>query len=157
MEMAMWNRAEIERVRVTSLAELDELVGRRVMSRMPDIYWEDSYARVRFDSLREAFETMSDPYFRMLIPEADRRSDVLLEVQEFPPYSSEITLAMEVVEHLCAEAEALRLQQHAGRWAAAFGWNPEARAETAPLAICLAALLAKGVEVGMEVREPGSA
>lgn len=70
-----------------------------------------------------------------------------------PPYSTEISAAWEVVEKF----PAMQLFKYANGlgwdcyWHAESGpLNVHAQAETAPLAICLAALKALGVEVGNE-------
>jgi hypothetical protein len=124
-----------------SLNELDALVGERVMGDAPAIYWEDSYANQRFDSLEEALDAMADA--------------VLSEVREFPRYSSETATALEIVERFSAAGEALHLRQKQEWWIASFGSHPECRSHAAAAAICLAALRVKGVHV--ELRDPARA
>lgn len=76
-----------------------------------------------------------------------------------PHYSSDIAAAWEVVEklkaRLCEEPDTLALEYRGGTWQAGFkyfshedGWDygdNAGKADTAPLAICLAALKAAGV------------
>lgn len=138
---------------VGSLTDLDAMVGDRVMGDTPTIYWEDSYANQRFDSLEEALDAMRDPYFQLFIPERERADAVLAEVREFPRYSAEISIALEIVERFSAAGEALHLRQKQEWWIASFGSHPECRARTAATAICLAALRVKGLNV--ELRESG--
>lgn len=59
------------------------------------------------------------------------------------PYSTDIVAAMEVVDKIGTHFQLRRLRSQLIQWQAAFGFEPMAQwvtAETAPLAICLAAL-----------------
>lgn len=135
---------------VGSLTQLDALVGRHVMGCSPRVYWEDSYTQWRFDSLPEALEAMRDPFFSALTPEESRARSSLREIQEFPPYSTHLGTAMSVVEHLSSEQAPLALWRALGHWVAAFAGGHGSEAATAPLAICLAALHSRGIEVEFE-------
>jgi hypothetical protein len=68
-------------------------------------------------------------------------------VQEFRPYSTDLSVAWEVVEKLSAEGEEFRIRRVDGHWLAAFGAAPSADSRSAAVAICLAGLTAKGVTV----------
>lgn len=145
----MRNEPKKERLRVASLRELDALVGRYLTRETPQVFWEEQQVCLRFDSLEEALEAMHDPYFQQFIPEEARQQSSLAEVQEFRPYSSDLTLAWEVVEQLSAELDAFRVWHEKGSWFAVFGDRQPATARSAPVAICLAALLTCGLEVEM--------
>jgi hypothetical protein len=136
-----------EHLTVGSLAQIDALIGELVMDERPVVHWEDSYARFRFESLDEALDAMRDPVIQGFIPSEQRSSTVLEEVREFRPYSSALLAAWEVVERM--QAQPLRLVRERDDWIAAFGDGPEVRATSAALAICLAALGAKGVKVSL--------
>lgn len=79
-----------------------------------------------------------------------------------PSYSTDMAAAWQVVEHLLAKGRPLALQAPGSydmneeyhqftRWMAGFsggvGFTEEVEADTAPLAICLAALKAVGVKL----------
>ena len=130
---------------VGSLEDIDALVGDRVMHEFPTIHWEDTYAHFRFDSVDEAIEAFRDPAVCEFIPPHERSSTSLEEVREYPPYSSELLSAWKVIEHL--REYPLQLRQERDRWIASFGDDPEREAESASLAICLAALRTEGIEV----------
>ena len=134
---------------VESLTQLDALVGRHVMGCSPRVYWEDSYTQWRFDTLPEALEAMRDPFFSALTPEGSRPRSSLREVQEFPPYSSHLgtawawwSISARSRRRCCSGARSAigrPLSRRSG-----------CEAATAPLAICLAALRSRGVQVDFE-------
>jgi len=134
-------------MRVASLKELDALVGKHLTKVPPTTYWEEQHVSFRFDSLAEAEEALNDPYFQHFLPAEDNRAAAFVEVQEFPCYSSDLSIAWRVVERLSGGMEALQVRCEKNRWIAAFGKSPAASAMSAPVAICLAALRAKGIEV----------
>lgn len=137
----------MERLRVASLKELDALVGIYLTKETPQVFWEEQQACLRFDSIEEALEAMHDPYFQELIPKDERPHSSLTEVQEFRAYSSDLSLAWEVIERLSSAAVAFRVQRENGHWVAAFGEHPPSFSRSAPVAICLAALEARGIQV----------
>ena len=141
-------------MRVGSLKELDALVGRYLTKETPQIFWEEQQICLRFESLEEALEAMHDPFYQQLMPERGRPQSALTEVQEFRPYSSELNLAWEVVEQMSAPAKTFHVQREDGRWVAAFGEYPAATSPSAPVAICLAALRAQGIEVELITERP---
>jgi hypothetical protein len=134
------------RLRVATPKELDALVGRYLTKETPQVFWEEQQVCLRFDSIEEALEAMHDPYFQQFIPKDARPHSALTEVQEFRPYSSDLSRAWEVVELLCSDAEAFQMRRNNGHWVAAFGKHPEALSRSAPVAICVAALRARGIE-----------
>src|SRR5580700_3765535 len=145
------------KLRVASLKELDALVGKYLTKETPQVFWEEEHACLRFDSIEEALEAMRDPYFQLFIPEDARANTALKEVQEFRAYSSELTLAWEVVERLSPQLEPLHVRCEDGVWSAAFGDRPESSSRSAPVAICLAALRAHGMDVDFSFeRKPES-
>ncbi|MEA3209649.1 MAG: Phage sandwich domain [Chthoniobacter sp.] len=136
-----------ERVTLGAGHEIDALVGRFVTGENPETHWEDSHAQLRFDSIEEALEALREPYFQQFIPADERANTVLREVREFRPYSTDLSVAWEVVEKITDAGADLRLQRDCGSWKAAFGNEPPVSARTAPLCICLAALRMRAVEV----------
>jgi hypothetical protein len=140
----------IENVRVGSLSELDALVGRYLTGEAPPSRWEDAHTHFQFDSVEEALDALHDPFFRQFSSEGDDRPAMLTEVKQYRPYSTDLTTAWDAVEHLSSNGEALQVRRDASRWVAAFGKGPAASADSAPIAICLAALRAKGIAVDAE-------
>jgi hypothetical protein len=136
-------------VRVESLAALDALVGRYITGEEPQVHWEDSHAHMRFESADEALEALREPYFQQFIPASVRSATVLQEVQEFLPYSSEFSVAWQVVEKLATPKQSFRIWRDRDAWCAAFGDFPPISARSAPAAICLAALRLRGLEVAL--------
>jgi hypothetical protein len=143
----MRNEHPLEWVRVGSLAGLDALVGRYITGEEPLIHWEDSHAHMRFESVEEGLEALREPYIQQFIPASVRAETVLLEVQEFEPYASDLASAWRVVEKVATPRAPLRLWQDRDVWCAAFGEFPPVEARTAPVTICLAALRVRGLEV----------
>jgi hypothetical protein len=135
------------KLRVACLKELDALVGKYLTKETPQVFWEEEHACLRFESIEEALEAMRDPYFQLFIPEDARANTALKEVQEFRAYSSELPLAWQVVEQVSPHLEPLHIRCQAGMWYTAFGSQEESSSSSAPVAICLAALRAHGVEV----------
>lgn len=143
----MRNEPQMERLRAATLKELDALVGKYLTKETPQVFWEEQQVCLRFDSIEEALEAMHDPYFQQFIPEDVRSHSSLTEVQEFRAYSSDLNCAWEVVEQLSPEAGTFRVRRLNGEWVAAFGDRAEAVSRSAPVAICLAALRARGIDV----------
>jgi len=115
----------------------------------PITYWEEQRASFRFETLEEAEDALNDPYFQHFLPEEEGRSAAFVEVREFPHYSSDLSAAWGVVERLSGSVHSLHVRCEKGRWIAAFGDSPAATAYSAPAAICLAALRARGIEVDL--------
>lgn len=144
------------KLRVASLKELDALVGKYLTKETPQVFWEEEHACLRFESIEEALEAMRDPYFQLFIPEDARANTALKEVEEFRAYSSDLALAWEVVERISPQAEPLHVRCASGVWYACFGTQPESSSKSAPVAICLAALRAHGLDVDFSVEwKPG--
>ena len=59
------------RLRIASLTELDELIGKQVFGESPETHWEDSHSLFMFDSEEEAREAIRNPYYQLFLPEAD--------------------------------------------------------------------------------------
>jgi hypothetical protein len=144
----MRNDELFERVRVATLRDLDAVVGTRLTLETPVTHWEDSRTNFRFASIEEAIDALHDPYFQQFGPGS---SAVFVEVKEFRRYSEDLDAAWDVVESLTQQqTKPLVVLRRAGKWAAAFGDGPSVEAQTAPLAICVAALLAHGIVVEFE-------
>ena len=144
---AMRNDELFERVRVATLRDLDALVGTRLTQETPLTHWEDSRTHFQFASIEEAIEALHDPYFQQFGPGS---SAVFVEVKEFRRYTEDLGAAWDVVESLSQHTKPLVVIRRAGKWAAAFGDGPSIEATSAPLAICVAALLARGIAVEFE-------
>jgi hypothetical protein len=147
------------KLRVASLKELDALVGKYLTKEAPQVFWEEEHACLRFESIEEALEAMRDPYFQLFIPADARANTALKEVQEFRGYSSDLALAWEVIERISPHMEPLHVRCHSGLWYVAFGQQEESSSRSAPVAICLAALRANGMDVDFSAERksmPGS-
>ncbi len=145
----MRNENSVDWVKVDSLVALDALVGRYITGEEPQVHWEDSHAHMRFESAQEALEALREPYFQQFIPANLRATTVLREVQCFTPYSSNLDFAWDVVEKIATPRQGLRIWRDRKTWCAAFGEYPAVSALTAPVAICLAALRMRGLEVAV--------
>lgn len=146
----MRNVSQQERVRIQRLKQLDALVAQHVTGEEPERHWEDEGRNFRFSSLEEALEAMHDPELADYMPPSTSGTVVVNEVTDYPPYSSELVAAWRLVG--CFHST-LHIREGRGGWVAAFGVGLEVSAQTAPLAICLAALRARGVEVEFDAQE----
>ncbi len=128
-----------------ALHGLDELVGRFVTFERPEVHWEDPGGNFRFDSVEEAMEALHDPHFGQHLRQGKGGAPVLLkEVEEFPCYSGDIATAWEAVARF---DRALHVRHAEGKWLVAFDGTEPIAAASAPVAICCAALRAKGIEI----------
>jgi hypothetical protein len=132
-----------------SLAELDAAVGQIVMNESPAVHWQDAEGGFRFDSLSEALEAMRDPFLMQFLPADQPKNSVIEEVREFPPYSTALLAAWNIVERL--RDQPLRITRECEEWTAAFGEAAEMCGSSAALAICLAALRTKGFHVTLDL------
>jgi len=136
-----------ERVRVATLRDLDALIGTRLTQETPVTHWEDSRTHFQFASIEEAIEALHDPYYSQFGPSS---SAVFVEVKEYRRYTADLDAAWDVVESLSQQTKPLVVLRRGSIWSAAFGDGPAIEAPTAPLAICVAALHARGIEVEFE-------
>jgi hypothetical protein len=132
-------------VRVASLSQLDALVGEHVTRESPQVAWQDSFGLYQFTSYEEAIEAISNAYYRLFRPDLDWESVTIAEVRRFKSYSTDLMAAWDVVEHLSAESRQPEIRRQGEFWRAAFV-GAEAFASTPSLAICLAALRARGID-----------
>ena len=141
-----------QRVRISSLRELDALVGTRLTHETPLTQWEESRTNVLFPTVEEAIEALHDPHFRQFKGGgADSESStVLTEVKEFRRYTRNLDAAWDVVEQIGNSGGALVLHRDGDHWVATFGSGGMVESPSAPLAICVAALLARGVELDLD-------
>jgi hypothetical protein len=139
------SRSGTGRVRVASLTQLDALVGEHVTGDEPEVAWQDSYGLFRFTSRNEAEEAIANSYYRLFRPDLDWDTATVEEVRLFPPYSSDLMVAWGVVEQLGAESRLTEIRRQGDSWRAAFAGS-EAFATTPAMAICLAALRARGID-----------
>ena len=144
-------------VRVRSPAELDALVGKYLTGETPCVHWINSNTDFWFDSVEEAVEAVNDPFFHQFTkPDGTKDSTptVLTEVRVFRRYSTELTIAWELVAYLTHGLEPLLVRREGETWESAFGDREFISAPTAPIAICLAALRTRGVEVECLLETP---
>ena len=139
---------------VSSLQELDALVGKLLTGEKPRVHWLNTQTDFRFDTVEEAVESVSDPFFRQLLQQDVPPTTVLMEVREYRQYSSDLTTTWDLVERHSHSLGPLRVRRDGGSWDSAFGDRDYVRAATAPVAICLAALRARGVDVECRLPEP---
>ncbi len=149
----MRNEQALDWLRVETHDALDALVGRYITGEEPQVHWEDSHAHMRFESADEALEALREPYFQQFIPLDVRASTVLVEVLEYPPYSTDLAQAWQVAEKIATPRQPLRIWRERQYWCANFGDFPAVSARTAPAAICLAALRLRGLEVALAPEE----
>ncbi len=134
--------------RITSLTELDALVGEFVMQEEPTVLWEDAAARYRFDSLDEALDVLHDPVLQDFLS-SERCNSPVLKVCEFRSYSTAMDAALAIVERLAPAP--LHLHKDGREWVASFGACAAIEGDSAPIAICLAALRSTGREVWLDL------
>ena len=139
---------------VRSLAELDALVGKYLTGEAPRVHWVDTHTQFQFESVEEAVESINDPFFQQFAQQEGPATTVLMEVREFRRYSAELEIAWELVAHLSHSLEPLLVRRDGEQWQSAFGNREFVSAPTAPVAICLAALRARGIEVECHIEAP---
>ena len=94
----------LQRLRISSLRELDALVGTRLTHETPLTQWEESRTNVLFPTVEEAIEAMHDPHFRQFKGADDH---VMCGDQEGEPFRGElVNLLPEITT---------RFRVHAGR------------------------------------------
>lgn len=151
MNAANLSGNDLRALRVGSLAALDALIGERLTGEKPQTHWEDARTHFQFSSVEEALEALHDPFFKQFASDEEGSATVLKEVKEFRRYSSDLSTAWEVVDQVTRSlGTPLQVRRETQRWVASFGPHPAVTAPTAPLAICLAALRAKGIAVELE-------
>ncbi len=150
----MGKESSIERIRVASLTDLDALVGTRLTGESPVTHWEDGHTHFVFSSVEEALESLQDPYYQHFKPPDSNAPRVLREIKEFRRYSTDLSAAWDVDETVSSPVAPLQVACEADRWVASFGKGPAVVAESAPVAICMAALQARGIAVEFVVEGP---
>ncbi len=144
-----------ENICIRSLAELDALVGKYLTGEVPRVHWVDTHTQFQFESVEEAVESVNDPFFRQFVQQEGPATTVVMEVREYRRYSSELVTAWELVAHLSHRLEPLLMRREGSQWQGAFGNREFVSAPSAPVAICLAALRARGVEVECRLDQTG--
>jgi hypothetical protein len=153
----MKSKGDVPRtIDVRSLLELDALVGQYLTGETPVMHWVNSHTELVFDSVEEAVEAVNDPFYRQFVPRDAPTTAVLTEVREFRPYSSDLTIAWELVEHLSHTLEPLVVRRAGDKWEGAFGSREFISGPTAAIVICLAGLRSRGVEVRLLLENPPS-
>jgi hypothetical protein len=136
--------------RVTSLIELDALVGEFVVGETPEVHWEDSHGTFQFETEEEARRAIRDPYYQNFLPDVDWSTTVVRKVLIYRPYVTDALAFWRMVGEATQHSGALKLSRDKGQWAAAFGKSGEGRALSPQLAVCLAALACKGVKAEID-------
>lgn len=144
-----------EKVCIRSLQELDALVGKHLTGEKPRIHWLNTQTDFRFDTIEDAVESLRDPFFSQLLRQGDPSTTVILEVREYQRYSSELTIVWDLVAQHSRNLGALRVRRDGQNWDGAFGEHEYVRASTAPIAICLAALRACGIDAECKLSPQG--
>lgn len=135
-----------ECLHVTSLSELDALVGEFVMQEQPEVHWEDSHGTFQFSTEEEARRAIGDPYYQNFLPDVDWGATIVRQVRIFRSYTTDTTAFWHVVTVMAGQAGSLELTRKLGQWWAVFGAGTEAQAHSPQIAVCLAALTAKGIK-----------
>ena len=143
------------KISVSTLSELDALVGKHLTGETPCIHWMNSRSDFQFDSVEEAVEAVHDPLYRGFTEEDPSATTVVTEVREFRPYSTDLALAWQLVENLSHTREVLSMRRNGETWESAFGERDYISAPSAPIALCLAALRTRGIEVECKLESPG--
>src|SRR5688572_30652613 len=131
--------------RISSIAELNALVGQYVTEEVPEKYWEDSHGYFQFHSELEARRAIRDPYYQRFLMAVDWSKTVIREVQVFRPYAADPEANWQMCEKAILRFGPMRLSREMGRWHAAFGIHAVGDARSPMITICLAALRATGV------------
>jgi hypothetical protein len=142
--------AAVRSTRIHRLIELDSLVSEHLTGAEPEVHWEDSHGFFSFATREEGLEAISDSYHQLFLPQVDWTRTLLVEVKRFPAYSQDISAAWQVVEKLALQKRTLTLSRENGGWLAAFEGSPRAFSRSASVAICVAALRAKGIELEID-------
>lgn len=135
---------------LSTLLELDELVGDYLTKERPTVQWEDSYGMFRFDTESEARAAIRNPYYQLYLSSVDWSKATVVEVRTYQPYSTDLKAAWQIVERLSDAQHTMELRREQEKWVACFGTAKPVAASSAPLAICLAGLRVRGVEVGVD-------
>jgi hypothetical protein len=133
-------------VPVKDFTELDALVGRYITCETPRTYWQDALAFFRFDSLDEAVRVLQQPCYQPFITQLEWETSAIRMVETYRRYSTDANATWDVVERLSDSPNfTLMLTREDRCWRAAFDADSEAEHEIATVAICLAALRARGI------------
>jgi hypothetical protein len=139
-----------ELLRVKTLAELDALVGTHVTLEKPEVYWEDSHGYFQFHSEVEARQALRDPYYQRFLPDVDWAKTVIREVRVYRNYASNPAANWAAADRAIAQFGPMTVWRETGNWLATFGSFPKGEARHPMVAICLAALIAGGVQMEID-------
>ena len=138
------------KVKVTTLRQLDALVGEHLMEEVPEVYWEDAHAVFRFETEQEALEAMKRMKAQPNLPAIDWESMSVTQIKSYRPYSSDVAALWSVIDKISTSENPLRMHRDKGEWHVTFGTHRECISLSAPAAVCVAALLTIGVEVDLD-------
>ena len=137
-------------VRISTLRQLDALVGEHLMGEVPEVYWEDAHAVFRFETEQEALEAVKRMKQQLNLPRIDWDSMTVTQIKSYRPYSSDVTALWSVIDKVSTSENPLHMHRDKGEWYVSFGRFRECVSLSAPAAICVAALLTIGVEVDLD-------
>jgi hypothetical protein len=131
--------------RVTSLADIDALVGQYITLETPESYWEDSHGYFQFHTEIEAKQALRDPYYQRFLTDLDWKKTIIREVRVYRRYTSDPEANWILCDKAVSRFGILSIARETGWWHAAFGKSPQAQGRIPTIAICLAALRAADV------------
>lgn len=157
MPLPALDEAQELRCAISSLAELDALVGTHLTKETPQTHWEDSRTHCQFATVEEALDAMHDLFFREYVSQSCIKPTVLTEIREFRHYSSDLNLAWSVVEQIPAlhDLPVEIRRQKSGGWRVQFGHDDPVQAATTSIALCVAALQSSKIYVELRVAPGG--
>ena len=137
-------------MRIKTLRELDALVGEHLIGEVPEVYWEDSHAVLRFETEQEAIEAMKKMRIQLNLPKIDWESMAVTQIKSYRHYSSDNAALWLVIDKASTPENPLHMHKDKSEWYVSFGKYRECVSFSAPAAICVAALLTIGVEVDLD-------
>ena len=133
------------RIRVAAMSHFDALVGEYVTGDPPEVAWQDSYGLFRFTSRAEAEEAIHNSYYRLFRPDLDWDMATIEEIRHLPPL-------FQRPDGRVGSGRAPRRRvppdgdSPPGRLLARRFFRRGSFRRTPALAICLAALRARGID-----------
>jgi hypothetical protein len=117
---------------------VDVLIAERITAASARVSWEFQEDHFRFDTLGEALSSLEDCFVQDLLTRSVGECIEIKEMREYPLYSRDLATAWEIVNYL--QRLPFSLKRDGKHWEAAFADQEPIQNESAPLAICLAAL-----------------
>ncbi len=146
----MSSEQNISAQRVTSITDLETLVGIHVTRETPEVFWADSHGVFHFATESEARDAANDPYYQQFLPDVDWTQTVIQKVSIYRHCCSDAAMLWQVIEKASEAHGPLSVVKKQGRWWAGFAGADKKDARTPAVAICLAALDAADVKVQID-------